>query len=766
MAKNEDTGSPGWRTSLFLQTTEDVAKAVADAATTVPSPRPSVVFSSKDDHGDSQFQKLQRHFSRMLKGFSSPPPEVKSGTYNPEVLTSQKRQWAKFQLQYLDHRPLKAPSRLIESMVVVGLHPNCDLQALQRQYGPRKSEGSGILQGALGCQNQSRIEPILEPQVHAVERTPSMSELNEILLGQEHLKQSDLSFVFRLQVADDSTLYGCCVLVEEIVQKPSGLLSMVSDKQSSRSSLSRYMLTTYRCYCILSRLPFFELHFGLLSSIFTEERLERLTKNIGFLDLEEDLGDNLDGVSTNYRAAEDIPDGTTEISQSSLRDSTPGGFDDEKSNVEPQILEEHIHSLKKGVNDDAVPIYSENEMVSAKGEPGRVNLEDCDVDDSPSNKQAQERRLPNAIRPLLRHCQYESSESSSSFQGSPSEDRNFRSDVDDMETEEASFSGQEDSSDHIDILEWAKANNHGSLQLLCEYYRLHCPARGSTLRFQPLEHLHPLEYRRPDEAVLHVNGSTIDLRSCITSLEFAEARSALSAEEEATALSTWAISCICGSLRLEHILTMFAGALLEKQIVVVCSNLGILSASVLSIVPLIRPYRWQSLLMPILPDDMLEFLDAPVPYIVGVKNKTSEVQSKLSNVILVDANKNQVKSPAIPQLPKHRELLSSLSPYHSKLVGESYLARKRPVYECTDVQVEAAKGFLGVLRSYLDSLCSNLRSHTITNVQSNNDKVSLLLKESFIDSFLSRDRPFMKLFVDTQLFSVHTDLVLSFFQKE
>jgi hypothetical protein len=28
-----------------------------------------------------------------------------------------------------------------------------------------------------------------------------------------------------------------------------------------------------------------------------------------------------------------------------------------------------------------------------------------------------------------------------------------------------------------------------------------------------------------------------------------------------------------------------------------------------------------------------------------------------------------------------------------------------------------------VLRDYLDTLCSNLRSHTITNVQSNNDKV-------------------------------------------
>jgi hypothetical protein len=39
------------------------------------------------------------------------------------------------------------------------------------------------------------------------------------------------------------------------------------------------------------------------------------------------------------------------------------------------------------------------------------------------------------------------------------------------------------------------------------------------------------------------------------------------------------------------------------------------------------------------------------------------------------------------------------------------------------MQVEAAKGFLAVLRDYLDTLCSNLRSHTITNVQSNNDKV-------------------------------------------
>ncbi|PPD84603.1 hypothetical protein GOBAR_DD18429 [Gossypium barbadense] len=167
-----------------------------------------------NENSGSQFQKLQQHVARVLKGFSQ-PPEVRCGTYNPEVLTSQKRQWANFQLQHLDHRSFKGPSRLFESMVVVGLPPSCDIQALQRQYVTRQSEGSGKLRSALSCQNNSRVEPYLEPQVlfvyppekplplkhkdllsfcfpggievHAVEKTPSMSELNEILLSQIRL---------------------------------------------------------------------------------------------------------------------------------------------------------------------------------------------------------------------------------------------------------------------------------------------------------------------------------------------------------------------------------------------------------------------------------------------------------------------------------------------------------------------------------------------------------------------------------------------------
>ncbi|TKY54425.1 DENN domain-containing protein 5B [Spatholobus suberectus] len=774
MPKEEGSASPSWGASFFMQTTEDVARAVAAA---VNSP-----MSSKDDNSGSQLQRLQYQVTRMLKSFSH-PPDIENTNYNPEILTSLKRQWAaNFQLQYMDHKSWKEPSRLFESMVVVGLHPNCDVQALQRQYVDRKFEGSGKLRSALGYQNQSRVEPNIEPQVlfvyppekqlplkckdllsfcfpgglevRAVERSPSMSELNEILFGQEHLKQRDLSFVFRLQGADNSTLYGCCVLVEDLVQKPSGLLSLISDKQPSYSSLRRHILTTQRCYCILSRLPAFELHFGVLNSIFTQERLERLTKSVGDLNLEFVEGNYKEENPEAYSESVLVSDGPIEdrlgrnpiISQSRVRKSTPENIVDD-GQPEHLMVDGELQTYKEIINyDDVLPTDPVTNRTTAKEDSGPSNSEDSDQygDAFATNKQSEDKHLPNAILPLLRYCQYESSESSCSFQGSPCEDRSFRSDVDDNETEEASFSGQEDLNDLNGILEWAKENNHGPLQIISEYYRLSYPARGSSLTFHPLEHLHPLEYHRSAETVLRLAGSTVDLKTSSTGLELADAHNALLVEE-ANALSVSAVACLCGTLRLENVLTFFAGVLLEKQIVVVCSNLGILSASVLSVIPLIQPYRWQSLLMPVLPNDMLEFLDAPVPYVVGIKNKNSEVQSKFTNVILVDANRNQVKSSTIPQLPRQKELVSSLRPYHATLVGESYLGRRRPVYECTEVQIEAAKGFLSVLRSYLDSLCYNIRSHTITNVQSNDDKVSLLLKESFIDSFPYRDRPFMKI---------------------
>ncbi|KAK8959742.1 hypothetical protein KSP40_PGU006520 [Platanthera guangdongensis] len=704
-------------------------------------------------------------------------------------------------------------------MVVVGLHSNTDLKALEKVALGRKNSGLKISRNILKGEDQVGAEISIEPQVlfvyppdkplplkykdllsycfpgglevRAVERSPSLSELNEIILGQEHIKQSDLSFVFRLQVADDSSLYGCCVLVEEIVQKPSGLISILTEEKPFTSSLSRHIITTARCYCILSRLPFFDLHFGILKSIFTEERLEHLKKGIGMLGLESpELSEERENRENHelYNGSKEVifpvgdEVGSVECSTPTCEISSPHKETDEVTSTDNKILEMHQDANGSLNIIETTQAIVETENFTAEDAPDYAikNVHDYLADDDLQKKQS-EKHLPEAVLPLLRYNQNESSESSSRRLvcgnqkkwwncrkrrheeylalingtkflwasrrtlvelledgrmqndgggylepelllprwGSPNEGRNFRTSMPEVELEEPSSSGHGDSNDHDDILEWAKANGHGSLQIICEYYRLRCPDRGSTLTFQPLEHLHSLKFHRPGETLLHIAGSSIDLRSCSTSLEVAEAHSALLAEEEATALSVWTVACICGSLRLENVRNIICLSFIY--------NLFNSSLPVAELANATGPFRPPGVPRPApsTVSGLLSFTgDLPIlvpPFPVGVK--TLGVQSKLCNAILVDVNRNQVKSPSMPQLPQHKELLTSLSPYHAKLVAESYLARKRPVFECTDVQIEAAKGFLAVLRSYLDSLCSNLRSHTITNVQSNDDKL-------------------------------------------
>ncbi|XP_062221818.1 uncharacterized protein LOC133921095 isoform X2 [Phragmites australis] len=714
--KNDGSEGLKFNTSHLIQTTEEVARAfiAAASAATAQSARPSVVYSSKDESG-SPMQKLQQQFSKILKGFST-SPDV-SGPYNPEVLTTQKQQWSRFQLKSLGNRCIREPSHLFEGIVIVGLPPQADIHELENIALGRNDEDGKRSRNIFGNSHHqvhaiSNLEPQIlfayppeKPlplkykdtlsfclpggvQVRAVERTPSFSELNEILLGQEQLKESNQSFVFRLQVADDSTLYGCCVLVEEIVQRPSKLVSMLTNEKPVFPRRSHYVITTPRCYCILTRLPFFELHFGVLQSILMEERLEWLTDGVNMLtslSLEETFEENdicegngvtaekqyLGGSTTDMDRSSESSMGVSskELSSKELSDtdSSSGCRESQLDFVSKEVQQQNsscgneeqndlgtepvTHCDTPEGSDHCVPEDLSSDQSGAKhheldsapdiqkGSGAKENGDDS-TQGNVDNEQL-DLFITDTILPLMRSCLCEDCESSPSSKDSPSEGRNFRSYTHGLAVDEPSSIGHGDLVRHNNILLWAKAKKYGSLQVVCQYYQLQCPARGSSLTFHPLEHLHPLSFHRPGETVLHIAGSTIELRSRDTSLEVAEMLNALFAEEESTALSTWAVASICGCLRLEHVMTFFAAALLEKQIVIVCSNLGMLSASVLSIIPLIRPYQWQSLLIPVLPIDMMDFLDAPVPYIVGVQTKTSDVLNRLANAVVIDANRNQ-----------------------------------------------------------------------------------------------------------------------------
>ncbi|RDX91279.1 DENN domain-containing protein 5B, partial [Mucuna pruriens] len=732
----------------------------------------------------NSLQKLKSHVHKAWRWGGKSREGCSLTSFNPEVLANQKRQWYQLHPKSLDCVNYKEPTSLFEHFVIVGLHPDANLEAVEHAFAKRKKfekeKEKSEFRDYKMLQQQRPTAPTLEPQLlfkyppakkltlrlrdlssfcfpegvkaWLLERTPSLSDLNELVYGQEHLGKDDLSFVFTVKAADNTTLYGVCLHVPEIVQRPPGILGISAPFCHPSGVCRRFLVSAPRCYCLLTRVPFFELHFEMLNSLLAQERLNRITQFVNEMNQTGGISTpKLDNqMSSNANSLEKEPfsdwmDCAIPLDGAAVITAAAAGIisDDEIPQLSPKKKRDsHCQSPVKDIDKD--------------GRKKLQNHDNCAFE------------APETLHSIKRmHGNYENGQVSPKV-GTPISARacglerigsseSLFSPVRSMASEDDDdfFSNNEkDYGDEL-LMEWAMENKNDLLQMVCRYHAQPIPPRGSEIIFHPLDHLQAIHYIRHSVSALGFG------EDCLNCSDPAQDNAKLAAAEEALALSVWSMSTICRVLSLDSVLALITGVLLEKQVVVVCPNLGVLSSTVLSLVPMIRPFQWQSLLLPVLPERMIDFLDAPVPYIVGIQHKPDDLNMKTTNLVLVNILNDQVTMCPLPKLPQHKDLVGQLSPIHARLTRERTIARKHPVHRCNEVQAEASTQFLNIMWHYLESLCSDLKSHTITSVQSNNDRVSLLLKDSFIDSFPSRDQPFIKLFVDTQLFTVLSDSRLS-----
>ncbi|XP_052211443.1 uncharacterized protein LOC127814175 isoform X2 [Diospyros lotus] len=733
---------------------------------------------------NNSFGRWKAQVQKALQWGSHSQNRSRCSSFNPEVLTNQKRQWYQFNSKTSNQKKYEEPTSLFEHFIIAGLHPDANLEAVEAAFAKRKAreldmEKYDMIDLKL-LQNQEASSSTLEPQIlfnyppgkrlavrpkdlaafcfpggvkaRVLEKSPSLSDLNELVYGQEHLSRDDLSFIFSLKVAGNATLYGVCLHVQEIVQRAPTIFGAASPIPQSSRGFSRFLVAAPRCYCVLTRVPFFELHYEMLNSIIAQDRLNRITQVVSEMSLIDyvpsgekvlnPMNGNIDSpydISSTDWMGSAIPIGnvlahTAAAAGIILDDEVPS------SSSRWESL-----SPESGSGSETPDHFQTREV----GKDGRKNLHY--FDDSAS--EASENRSDGLDRT---NGSYDNGQTPMEL--GPYTRRRSRT-LDHLESPESLFSpvrsiGSEDEDDEIIlsrekeagdeiIMEWARDNKNDMLQIVCGYHAMPIPAWGSEIVFQPLEHLQAIEYGRPQLSALGLSEKFLEQKFQL-SPGAAEVNLKLAGAEEALALSIWTTATICRVLSLETVLLLIAGVLLEKQVAVLCPNLGVLSAVVLSFIPMIRPFEWQSLFLPVLPGKMLDFLEAPVPFIVGIQHKPADWKIKTSNFVQVNLVKNQVKTCHLPALPRRKELISKLRPIHTRLSSENPVATRHPVYRCNEVQAEAAAQFLAVMRHYLESLCSDLRSHTITSVQSNNDRVSLLLKDTFIDSFPSKDQPFVK----------------------
>ena len=108
-------------------------------------------------------------------------------------------------------------------------------------------------------------------------------------------------------------------------------------------------------------------------------------------------------------------------------------------------------------------------------------------------------------------------------------------------------------------------------------------------------------------------------------------------------------------LDIDNLLTVFAGVLLEKQIVMFGGSSRQLTNCAETLLSLINPLTWGCIYIPYLPLELWETLHAMMPYIIGLdigNRKELQRKMKLSDKLVVDLSGNTVENSNGIQLPR------------------------------------------------------------------------------------------------------------------
>ncbi|XP_046873640.1 DENN domain-containing protein 5B isoform X2 [Hypomesus transpacificus] len=120
-------------------------------------------------------------------------------------------------------------------------------------------------------------------------------------------------------------------------------------------------------------------------------------------------------------------------------------------------------------------------------------------------------------------------------------------------------------------------------------------------------------------------------------------------------------------LGVENLVQLFTCTMLEMQILLYSQDYQRLMTVAEGITTLLFPFQWQHVYVPILPASLRHFLDAPVPYLMGLQSKEGTDRSKLelpqeANLCFVDIDNHCIDLPEdFPQFPNKPDFIKELS---------------------------------------------------------------------------------------------------------
>ncbi|KAF1987997.1 DENN-domain-containing protein [Aulographum hederae CBS 113979] len=126
------------------------------------------------------------------------------------------------------------------------------------------------------------------------------------------------------------------------------------------------------------------------------------------------------------------------------------------------------------------------------------------------------------------------------------------------------------------------------------------------------------------------------------------------------------------SLSIPNIITLFEYVLAEARIILLSSHTAMLHLSSAAITNLLFPMKWAGVFIPVLPARLIQALEAPCPYIVGVERRYDHIELPDDDFVLVDLDRDVIESTARPmpmprqQRRKLTSLLQLSAPHHNR----------------------------------------------------------------------------------------------------
>ncbi|XP_076454915.1 uncharacterized protein LOC143289725 isoform X2 [Babylonia areolata] len=95
-----------------------------------------------------------------------------------------------------------------------------------------------------------------------------------------------------------------------------------------------------------------------------------------------------------------------------------------------------------------------------------------------------------------------------------------------------------------------------------------------------------------------------------------------------------------------NMMRIFASMLQERRILLTSKKLSRVTACIHAAEALLYPMHWQHLYIPVLPEHLIDYVTAPMPYLIGVHTSLMEKvlarRMEIGDAVIVDADKNEV----------------------------------------------------------------------------------------------------------------------------